>query len=112
VVKAVPGLGVGALTEREDLHRCDAEDEPLAAIGIAEHLAGDLEIPVELGLPYCRQPVDSQNISDFDSTSATSTHGRAAAPGSLNPSFNSMVGSVPGIDALLFRVSFDQLITR
>ena len=48
VVKAVPGLGVGALTEREDLHRCDAEDEPLAAIGIAEHLAGDLEIPVEL----------------------------------------------------------------
>jgi hypothetical protein len=56
--------------------------------------------------------VDSQNISDFDSTSATSAHGRAAAPGSLNPSFNSTVGSVSGIDAVLFGVSFDQLITR
>jgi hypothetical protein len=51
--------------------------------------------------------VDSQNIPDFDSTSATSAYSRAAAPGSLNPSFNSTVGSVPGIDALLFRVSFD-----
>src|SRR6202050_4706351 len=58
VVKGVPGLGVGALTEREDLHRCDAEDEPLAAVGIAEYLAGDLEIPVELGLPHRRQPLE------------------------------------------------------
>jgi hypothetical protein len=55
--------------------------------------------------------VDSQNISDFDSTSATSAHGRAPAPGSLNPSFNSTVGSISGIGAVLFRVSFDQLIT-
>jgi hypothetical protein len=54
-----------------------------------------------------RRTVDSQNISDFDSTSATSAHGRAAAPGSLNPSFNSTVGSISGIDAVLFRVWFD-----
>src|ERR1700683_4062113 len=62
VAKAVPGLGVGALAEREDLHRCDAEDEALAAIGIAEPLAGDLEIPVELGLPHRRQPLELRGV--------------------------------------------------
>jgi hypothetical protein len=48
-----------------------------------------------------RRTVDSQNISDFDSTPATSAQGGATAPGSLNPSFSSVAGSVSGITALL-----------
>src|SRR6516162_957494 len=46
--------------------------------------------------------VDSQNISDSDSASATSAHGVAAAPGSLNPSFSSAVGPVWCIAILLY----------
>src|SRR6516165_7064368 len=52
-----------------------------------------------------RRTVDSQNISVSDSTPATSVQVRAAAPGSLNPSFSSAVGSVSGIGALLYRGS-------
>src|ERR1700758_3247799 len=48
-----------------------------------------------------RRTVDSQNISDPDSTPATSAQGGATAPGSLNPSFNSMIGSISGIIVLL-----------
>ena len=49
-----------------------------------------------------RRVVDSQNISDADSTSATSAHGRAVAPGSLKASFSSTAMLVIG--ALLFRI--------
>jgi hypothetical protein len=52
-----------------------------------------------------RRTVDSQNISVCDSTPATSVQGRAAAPGSLNPSFSSAVGSASGIGVLLYRGS-------
>jgi hypothetical protein len=55
--EAVPGLAVGALAEREDLGRFDAEGESGPAGGIAEPAVGDLETPVELGLPHRRQPL-------------------------------------------------------
>jgi hypothetical protein len=86
-----------------------AGGEDAAGIGL-QVLRFLLGSGVTCGRPS-RRTVDSQNISDFDSTSATSAHGRAPAPGSLNPSFNSTVGSISGIGAVLFRVSFDQLIT-
>src|SRR6516164_7204048 len=50
-----------------------------------------------------RRTVDSQNISACDKTAATSAHGRAAAPGSLNPSFSSAAGSAWVISVLLYR---------
>src|SRR6266540_978259 len=50
-LEGVAGLAVGGFAEREDLRRCDAEDEPLATAGIAERPVADLEVPVELRLP-------------------------------------------------------------
>jgi len=59
-----------------------------------------------------RRTVDSQNISDLDSTSTTSAHGGAVASGSLNPSCNSTVGSISGISALPFAGSMRSLTTN
>ena len=55
---AVAGLAVGALAEREDLRGHDAEDQPGPAGRIEESVAGHFEIPVELGFPDRRQPLE------------------------------------------------------
>src|SRR6266705_2397820 len=68
-LEGVAGLAVGGFAEREDLRRCDAEDESLATVGIAERPFADLEIPVELRLPDGRQPLELRVVGHASGSS-------------------------------------------